>query len=312
MNIKGFLTLMLMIVAVGLLIVYWFFPFSNFEDARVQNTIHTNNFTRDSNFSSNRTETLQFYPNLRYKDEEISYRIGTQCTIAKKDEMLRAMDIIENRTVIDFYSVGTNRMGEEEIHISCEDKNIEKGGLFVAGEAGPVKIVKSGKYSVINKASVLLIRESNCAGPNIALHELLHALGFDHSENPKNIMYRVSKCYQELGDDIPKTINELYSVESLPDLTFESVSSSTHGRYLDFNVTLRNIGLADSDKESRMIVYVNNESIKEIALESLEPGEGTKYISQNTLIKQLKIEEVKFYIDAGNELNKSNNEVTLK
>lgn len=314
MDIKGFLTIMLMIVAIGLLIVYWFFPFSNFEDAKIQSTIDTNNFTENSDFYENGSGTLQFYPNLRYKDKEISYRIDSSCTLEKKDAMLRAMDIIENRTILDFYSFeeGVNEFDEEEIHISCEDKDIEKGGLFVAGEGGPVKIVKSGKYNVINKGSILLIRDSKCARPNIALHELFHALGFDHSENPKNIMYTESKCYQEIGDEIPKEINELYSVQSLPDLAFQDVSSSTHGRYLDFNISVRNIGLDESDKDAKVIVYVNNDTVKEISLDSMDPGEGTKYVSQNTLMKQLKIKEVKFYIDTGEELNKSNNEVILR
>lgn len=312
-KIKGILTVLLMLVAIGLLMIYWFFPYSNFEDAKIQNTINTNNFTDNSNFTMNESNSLlQFYPNLRYRDKEISYIIDSSCSLEKKDEMLRAMKIIENRSVIDFYSLSENQKGQEEIHIACEDKNVEKGGLFVAGEGGPVKIAKSGKYNVINKGSILLIRESSCAEPLIALHELLHALGFDHSENQKNIMYRVSKCYQEMGDEIPDEINELYATPSRPDLTFESVSAKTHNRYLDFNISVRNRGLASSDSESKINVLINNKSIKEIELDSLEPGEGTKYMSKNTLIKQLNINELKFSIESPvEELNTTNNEITI-
>lgn len=111
MNIKGFLTLMIMIIAIGLLIVYWFFPYNNFEDAKIQNTIDTYNFTENSNFTMNETNgNLQFYPNLRYKEKEISYRIDSSCGLEKKDEMLRAMKIIENRTILDFYSINSNSL----------------------------------------------------------------------------------------------------------------------------------------------------------------------------------------------------------
>lgn len=311
-KIKTILTVLLMLVAIGLLIIYWFFPYSNFENARVQNTIQTTNFSKDSNFTINNSNNLlQFYPNLRYEDKKISYRINSSCNLEKKNEMLRAMKIIENRTIVDFYSLNNLQRGQEEIYISCQDKNIEKGELFIAGEGGPVKIVRSGKYNVINKGSVLLIRESNCAGPKIALHELLHALGFAHSENPKNIMYKVSKCYQEMGDEIPRKINELYATPSLPDLAFEKVSYYIHGRYLDFNVSVRNIGLTSPEKNSNIALYVDDKKIKEMNLDSLEPGQGTKYMSKNTLMKQLKINKIEFEIETEKELNKSNNELVL-
>jgi len=317
MGAKKTLAFLFMVVAIGLLVIYWFFPFSNFEDAKVQNTIQTNNFTGNPNFSyTNESKSLQFYPNLRYKHEDVHYYINSSCPLEKKDEMLRAMNILENKTVLNFYNSEDPEYKKynpnTEILISCQNKNIERAGVFVAGEGGPVEIVKSGMFNVIKRGEVLLIRETRCAGPNIALHELLHALGFDHSDNPKNIMFGTMKCYQEMGNEIPKEIDRIYSYESLPDLTFEEVSSSTHGRYLDFNVSVRNIGL-ESSKNSTIKVYANNKSVKEISLGSLEPGEGTKYMSKNLLIKQLKLEELKFEIDSpGQELNKTNNEIILR
>ena len=61
-------------------------------------------------------------------------------------------------------------------------------GKFIAGEGGPTNITVSGKYNVITHGSILLIRESRCSIPTIAIHELLHVLGFKHSNNLRFII----------------------------------------------------------------------------------------------------------------------------
>ena len=157
-----------------------------------------------------------------------------------------------------------------------------------------------------------LIREPNCPNPNVGIHELLHALGFEHSENPNNIMYPTTKCSQTIGEDIPELINLLYSYPSLPDVAFENVSATMNSRYLDLNIVIRNQGLADSS-EGTIEVYADEDLVKEIEFESLEIGHGRKILINNIFILQKDIDELRFFINADfEELEKDNNEVILK
>ena len=119
---------------------------------------------------------------------------------------------------------------------------------FVAGEGGPTNISSTNDFNVITHGQVLLLRDSDCPTPNVATHELLHALGFAHSTNPNNVMYPVTNCDQTIGQDIPELINTLYSTPSYSDLSFANASAIIHGRYLDTNISISNNGLNDSEQ----------------------------------------------------------------
>lgn len=262
---------------------------------------------QDSNFSINiSSDNMQFYKNLRYSDEKISYKISDKCTLQKRADAEGAFDILENKTILDFYSVENN----EELLISCEDKQKVKEEYFVAGEGGPVNISRAGQFNVIFKGEVSLIRQSGCPNPNIALHEILHALGFGHSSNENNIMYEISECRQTLGDDIPKFIDELYSIKSNPDLVFEEVVPKIHdGKYLDLNMTIKNVGLKNSGK-AVVKIYLDDEIDEEIELKELSVGSGMKIFIQNLKLKTTNFDKIKFVIEANfEELNKANNVV---
>ena len=299
MGWKNILVVFIAIFLVILLLFYWVLPLEKIDFT----------FTPvNSNFSLNATENekMQFYPNMRYSDENISYRID-KCNLQKTDEMKRALNIISNLTVINFYSVDSN----EEIYITCDEKIRFEGELFIAGEGGPTNITKTGNFNLINNGAVTLIKESKCEYPNVGIHELLHALGFAHSENSNNIMYPVSKCSQTIGEDIPSKINLLYSIPSLPDLAFENVSATMSGRYLDLDILLRNQGLAKS-KGGVIEVYVDGKNIQEIKFDSLEIGNGRKITITNIFIFQKSINQLRFFIKTDSEeLEKENNEAIL-
>ena len=298
-SLKPFFGGMFFLLVLVLLGVYWFVPIGELE------FIST---AKNTNFSLSNSSNMQFYNNLRYPDKEISYKISDECSLKKKNDAQEALDILENLTVLNFYEVNSG----EEITISCDDEVHYNEEYFIAGEGGPTNIVSTDNFNVIKQGMVLLIEESNCEFPNVAIHELLHALGFKHSTNKANIMYNISKCSQRIGDDIPSLINELYSVESLADLEIKKSLAKMSGRYLDLNLTIQNQGLQKSGS-AVVIIYADEENVKEFDLNELDVGEGVEISLKNVLINQINVEEISVEIESVfEELSKKNNKIELK
>ncbi len=298
-RLKKVFVLLVGIFLIGTLLAYWFFPFNDVGF----------NFNGNSNFSLNVSkQEMQFYPNMRFPLKEISYEISDECSLQKKGDMVWAFEIIEDETILDFYSVENDGL----IKVYCEDRNRIKEGLFIAGEGGPVNVSIGKYYNVIHGGEILLIKASTCERPNIAIHELLHVLGFDHSDNPNNIMYPISKCKQTIGDDTIDLINDLYSISNYPDLEFENASANLKGRMINIDFSVRNEGLRDSEGFS-VVLYLNNKEIKRFDSDGLKIGYGERVRLSNYVISQLKVDEVRFVIESDfNELRKDNNEIVLE
>jgi hypothetical protein len=297
--IKVILGLMFFIVVVGLLAFYWFLP-SGTLDFNLGDRNY--NFSVDSEFGE-----MQFYENLRFSGPAISYQI-IDCPLQKEDEMEYAFEILAEKSILSFYPVAN----DEEIIVTCEDSGKMKEGLFIAGEGGPTNITQAGEFNVIKTGSILLIRQSKCANPNVALHELLHVLGFKHSTNKNNIMYEISRCDQTIGDDTIGLINELYSYPSYPDLVFENVTSKIDGRFLDANVTIRNNGLIDAGV-SELVISADGNEIKRVGIEALPIGYGRMMILGNVFVSNFVVDAIEFeIIYNGEELEKENNKIELK
>ena len=300
MSWKEFFSYVIPLLLIVLLFFYWVLPLETIDFGASS--------SRNSNFTLNNysNKSMQFYDNMRYPSKDISYNIQG-CPLKKKDDMERSFEIIENLTVLNFYPVTS----DEEISVTCDEKARFEGDLFIAGEGGPTKITQSENFNVIHKGGILLIRESKCENPNVGIHELLHALGFDHSDNPNNILYPISKCSQEIGQDTIDMINWLYSFPSLPDLMLENVSATMEGRYLDLNLTVRNAGLNDAP-EAKIEVYADGKLVQEINFDLLDIGNGRRITMNNIFILQKSINELRFLIKADfEELEKENNEVIL-
>lgn len=299
MGFKEVLFFLSVIILICLLVVYFFIPLNTIELSSFRNS--------NSNFTLNEAyEDMQFYNNMRFPSTNISYRIS-ECSLDKRSNMEEAFLILENLTLLDFYPVPE----KEEILVNCDDRVKFDGDLFIAGEGGPTNITVAGEYNIITSGRILLLRESQCSKPNIAIHELLHVLGFDHSQNPDNIMYEISKCNQEIGEDTINFINTIYSIPSRPDLVIDDVSGFMSGKYLNTNLTIRNQGIIDS-LGGKIIIYADNKEIKQIPFDSLEVGYGTRLSLSNIWINKISINEIKFFIDTDfEEINKLNNEAIL-
>ncbi len=267
-------------------------------------------FFQNSSVSLNNSfgdSDLQFYNNMRYRSNRISYKISEDCSLQKKDDMKYALDIISNLTILEFYS----SIYGEEITILCSDTNVLQGDMFIGGEGGVTNVTVSGDFNVIFNGQILLIRDAKCPTPNIAIHELLHALGFDHSINPGNIMYETYDCSQTIGNEIPDFINQIYSVSEKPDLVFEDVEAVLNGKYLDANVSIRNAGLSYSP-DSTLVISVDGKIVKTVDISSLGIGFGRKVGFTNLWINKINVNEITFSLEGDfEEFSKENNVYTL-
>jgi len=298
MRLKIFFSFLFIILFVFLLAVYWFVPLGD--------VVSFDFKPKNYNFSIN-GEDMQFYSNLRFKGSDISYNI-LDCPLSKKNDMEYAFDIVSNKTRLSFYPVASG----EEISITCDDSERFEGGLFIAGEGGPINITKTENFNVILHGKILLIRESTCERPNIAIHELFHVLGFKHSNNLNNIMYNISKCSQIIGEDNINLIDQLYSIPSYPDLSFENIDSSMVSRYLDTNISIRNNGLRESEM-AKIIIYADGKNIKEIELKPIDIGYGITISLTNIFINKLNVDSLEYVIDSDfDEIDRENNRAVLK
>jgi hypothetical protein len=301
MNVKLLNGVLISIILILLISVYLFIPLDNIEFKLSSNT--------NSNFSLNSYEgsSLQFYPNMRFSYTTIPYKIEN-CPLQRKNDMEWAFDIIEEETILEFYPVVYN----EQITITCDETTKMDGRLFVAGEGGPTNITVAGDFNVIEAGKILLLKDSDCERPNIAIHELLHVLGFDHSENPKNIMYDITRCDQTIGEDIIEFIDTIYSTPSNPDLLFESASALMHGKYLNMNFSIRNNGLKDAEN-SVVKILADEKEVESIDIPPIGIGEGRKVSIVNIWIKQIGVDKIEFVIENNfEELDKSNNRVSFE
>ncbi|PIO08648.1 hypothetical protein COU59_00900 [Candidatus Pacearchaeota archaeon CG10_big_fil_rev_8_21_14_0_10_34_12] len=302
MSWKLFFSFVFTLALISLLATYWLLPFGTTQFYKTQNSGNFN-FTLDNSDDLK----MQFYDNMRYPNKEILYNIES-CSIQKRYEMEQALEIVSNLTILKF---NPSDFGWE-ISVTCDEKTRIENGLFIGGEGGPVNITNTTNFNVIFNGEVLLIRESKCPKPNIAIHELLHALGFSHSLNPESIMYNITNCEQQIGDDIINKINTLYSVPSYPDLSIEDASAILRGKYLDANITVRNQGLLKSER-TNILIKADNNTIDKIELPEMGIGQGNEIFLSNVFVPKLSVNELEFsIIYTGDELEKNNNKINLK
>jgi len=293
----------ILLISLFLLLLFSFLYFSPFKYKQFN---ILNNQT-DFNFTLNTSDQLNlFYPNMRFSSSNISYKFYN-CENPKIEDMIKSFNIIQNLSVLTFYPVDD----DEEISIFCEQRKENFNKFSIAGEGGPTNITISGNFKIIKKGEIHLIKKSDCNTPNVAIHELLHVLGFNHSINKLDIMYNVTDCNQKINPSLISYLNNLYSIPSLPDLEIDNPSFIIHGRFLDLNLSIYNYGLVSS-KESSLLVYENDKKIDNFSVEELCVGCGRIISLGNIGIPQNNIKNISIEIKTNEEeLTKENNKINI-
>ncbi|MBS3087806.1 matrixin family metalloprotease [Candidatus Pacearchaeota archaeon] len=252
-----------------------------------------------------------FAENLRFNHNLISYWIDEDCDKVRRDDMVAAFNIFSSEVkVIAFYEGN----GSSDIKVECSNDFVELGDeLFAAGEGGPSRIINTSGFKVIEEGKVILYNGEDCVYPIVALHELGHVFGFDHSPDIRNIMYNTSNCWQRMSPDMGKIMRELYLVEALADARVESVNGKIQGRYLDFNISILNEGLVRIDGID-LTVIADGEIVDVVDLGDIEIGYGRTLRVENMLLDG-KVEVMEFAVDYSDkvlELKEDNNRVEMK
>ncbi|MAG07230.1 hypothetical protein CMI46_00235 [Candidatus Pacearchaeota archaeon] len=251
---------------------------------------------------------ILFYPNLRFTNKQISYYISETCEGSKADDSRKAFQTLTEETSLNFHESPRG-----DIKVSCsEAEPVPEEGFFVAGEGGPNSIINASNFYIINNGTILLYRENKCSKPIVAIHEILHVLGFKHSSNQKSIMHEVSNCNQQLTKEIIETIDNLYKYETLPDLTIREASATKSGKRIEFSVEIFNSGL-DMAFNSKLGLFTNGELISEYEIGELEIGSG-KIITVGNLRVPRNLNTLTFKVDHKEtifEISEDNNEKTF-
>ncbi|MCA9485690.1 MAG: matrixin family metalloprotease [Nanoarchaeota archaeon] len=252
-------------------------------------------------------QSIQFHKNMRFPESKIGYKLSDSCSQKKIKDFTEAAEFLSKETILSFYE-----SDKPDIVISCSNiaPEPEEEGHFVAGEGGPAIIINSTQFAVIMLGKIALYRPETCDSPQIATHELLHALGFDHNSNKNSIMYPVTDCSQTLDPEIVEQIRKLYSIPSAGDLAIEKIEASKNGRYLNLDVVVANYGLKDS-KDSTLHLYAKDTLVKSFELEELNIGSKKTLTITNVKIPR-DTQKIKLVVETNEaEISRENNEAEI-
>ncbi len=262
--------------------------------------------------------TQQFYNNMKFNHNNLTYTIDEKCPSEKITRVLESFQYVSEKVPTITFQPGSTT---PDITVSCslQEKESEQKDFFIAGEGGAKEIIQTKDYNVITHGVILLYKETEkskkCEWPNIEIHELMHVFGFNHSTNKNSLMYQyLESCEQELDNSIIQKLNQLYSEENLADLYFQNVSAIKKGRYLDFNVTIKNSGTINA--KNVILTVLDNQEIAETKnLGEIKYGGGVTLSISNLKLIHRNPDEITLIINKDNIIKEKNNQdniITIK
>jgi len=233
-----------------------------------------------------------FMNNMRFDTNNISYSF-VDCNEEVVSRMKQAFQIVSDETqAVYFYEHSLPK-----IVIYCSEQKSEKReATYVAGEGGPNKVILLDLYPLIVDGKIYLYQQGKrdtCEYPIVEMHELMHVFGFDHINKTNEILYPYVKCEQRLTEDIVNELKRLYSENPKADLTLQNLTVITHGIYLDFNLTILNRGLINSQNVS-LIITNPEKTIYFTPIGDLPPGISQIITAKNILTKSTSLNQIKF------------------
>jgi hypothetical protein len=299
MSIKKILLFILVLIMAGILInyVYLYFP-GELKELVLQGTIGGLP-TVDENVSYS---VSQFYPNMRFNHNNLTYNIDNACSEDKTLKMEKAFDTLSSRTGIITFEESPLK-GTDIIVICSMDKKQKNQNTFITGEGGPSKFLNLEFYPLIIEGEIILYEDLytvKCSEPVIEIHELLHVFGYDHINNKSSVLYPYFSCEQTLGDKVVDDMVRLYSLDPLAELYFGNVSAEKSGIYLNFDVEISNHGLIDAE-EVDLIVYGDNRLVKEFPLDPIGVGATTTFSIENLKLRSRGTKEITLEISSETE-----------
>jgi hypothetical protein len=311
----GFLLIIMLFLSLLIIATAVYLLYLNIPGTPQSSEIYLNEPYENENFP----KTSQFYSNMKFNHNSISYTMDSSCEQEKQERMISAFNMLSDEIKnTSFYEVPEN----PDIEVSCSEKNkktLVNEDYFIAGEGGAKEIIQTGKYNVIMGGIILLYENSKnslkCDSPNTELHELIHVFGFTHSADENSLMYPLlESCSQKLDNSIIEELKRLYSEENLPDLYFEDIKAIKKGRYLDFNATIKNSGTINANN-IELTIFDDEEPIETRKIEEIKYGAGIILEIQNLKLSDRNSKEIEFIIDYKNqikEFDKKNNRVRIK
>ncbi len=265
------------------------------------------------NITSYNTKEIQFYNNMRFNHNEISYRLNPQCSFEQAGRFASAAEYLDDRIQqLTIIQVPWSYDKEVDIDVLCGKEYLESPDVFVAGEGGPKFVLNGTLFTTIIGGKVVIYRDS--CSYNVELHELLHVFGFTHSNNKQSVMYNSSYCNQFLTGDIIRELQRIYSYEPLSDLYFQKIDVVKHGIYLDFNASVKNQGIINSPNIT-LALYGEGKFVQNFDLGSTDFGGGRIMNARNIKLPTRDIINVTFIIDPQGtikEYSKENNVINLE